>query len=275
MQGDARYGQPLGNFTPCAPGERYDPHLYAAVHRGTVGDEGFYAAQARQSDAVLELGCGYGRLLPALTRASGCYVGMDIHQGLLQLGQRKAKVLQRSRAMGHCTLVRADMTQFAFSRSFDLIVLPYSGLFCLQYPSTVLACFRAVRRHLAPGGRFVLDVYNADAFHEEASPEDQADDHEDWVDRVTSHGACFDVYERSRWDREQQHLKTAYRYEPLTGGGDRWGFIDHHYLLRPQLERFLAEVGLSVERSWGDFEGTAWTPESEHLVVEARLVSGL
>jgi len=169
-------------------------------------------------------------------------------------------------------LVRGDMAAFAFAQPFDLIVLPYSGLFCLPTRQAVLSCFRAVRAHLTPHGRFVIDVYNADAFHEDARPEDQADDHEDWVDCVSTGGRDFNVYERSRWNWDAQVLQTSYRYEPLAGGENHWGHIDHHYLLSRELQSLMAREGLKVCEQRGDFRGGAWSRDSDHLVIEARPV---
>lgn len=251
--------------------DRYDPELYAAVHRGTSGDTQFYAQLAEGREAVLELGCGYGRLIPVFMASGARYVGLDIHQGMLRLSRRQfyrptTRFLHRHEPL----LVRGDMSRFAFATKFDLIVLPYSGLYCLPNVPAVSACFEAVRAHLAPGGRFVIDAYNADGFHMDASPEDQPADQEDWVDRVTTHGDAFDVYERSRWNRASQHLATCYRYQPLAGGESRWGYIDHHYLLRAQLGRLLRAARLQMTDCLGDFHGARWSLDSDHLVVAAK-----
>ena len=44
----------------------YDRRLYASVHRGNPGDVGFYERLCAEARTVLELGCGYGRVLSRL-----------------------------------------------------------------------------------------------------------------------------------------------------------------------------------------------------------------
>jgi tRNA G46 methylase TrmB len=42
--------------------------LYRLTHRGNPGDVGFYRKLCSGVQSVLELGCGYGRLLAALAQ---------------------------------------------------------------------------------------------------------------------------------------------------------------------------------------------------------------
>ena len=252
-----------------SPTQGYDPELYAALHRGTEGDYAFYAGL--QADRVLELGCGFGRLLDALAVPKRTYVGLDIDWGLLRLAdahlrRRHTKRRSPKHTAGQAALVRADMTQFAFNTQFDLIVLPFSGLFCLPSAHAVHHCFENVRRHLAPRGRFIIDAYCLDAFHSEAGDDEQLDSHEDWVARVNARGTTFDVYEGCLWNRGQQQLDTTYRYAPLSGGAERFGRIAHHYLLSNQLRSLLRRAGLGVERAFGGFHGEPFDPEGDHLL---------
>lgn len=57
-------------------------------------------------------------------------------------------------------LVQGDMRAFDLGRTFDLVIIAASSLLHLHGAQDVVDCFRSVRRHLAPGGRLVLDVFN-------------------------------------------------------------------------------------------------------------------
>src|SRR6188768_1681102 len=122
-------------------GAGYDAELYGLVHRGTPGDLAFYARVCAGARAVLELGCGYGRLLPALAGVVHSYVGLDCDAGLLRLARRERAALHEP---------------------FDRILIPHSGVFCLQSDADVLDCLRCVRAHLRDDGELVLDSYAAD-----------------------------------------------------------------------------------------------------------------
>ncbi|MDD9932467.1 MAG: class I SAM-dependent methyltransferase [Myxococcales bacterium] len=247
----------------------YDAALYALVHRGTEGDEAFYAKLAT-GKRVLELGAGYGRLLPALTDNASRYVGIEHDPGMLAAAERARLALpveQRERA----ALVRADMRDFALQEEFDRILIPHSGLWCLGGATEVARCLDRVLAHLAEGGLLILDTYHADPFHEHSLPEDVPDDREELVAEVEHAGTRYQVFERSSWDRDAQRMVVTYRYAPDAEGEAevREGVIVHSYLLCDELATVMVNAGLESLRFAGDFAGTPLDDDDDFMVVVA------
>jgi len=246
----------------------YDPTLYALVHCGNPGDAAFYENAVSGAQAVLELGCGFGRLIPALSSASARYVGLDLDAGLLLLAATARKALppeQRARV----TLREGDMRSFTMRTRFDRIVIPHSGLYCLQSEADVLKCLRRVRAQLRDDGELVLDAYNADDFHVALEESSMTGGERDWVKQVALDGTRYEVFERTLWRKAKQQLLVSYEYQ--VNDGVQWrGRIRHRYLLRAQLESLLARAGLKPTLIAGSFKGTRWTRRSEHLVLRAR-----
>ena len=60
----------------------YPAKLYSLVHRGTPGDVPFYREACADAGAILELGCGYGRILEALAMPDRLLIGLDRDPGL-------------------------------------------------------------------------------------------------------------------------------------------------------------------------------------------------
>lgn len=56
--------------------------------------------------------------------------------------------------------VHGDMRAFDLGRTFDYVFIAGNSLLHLHEADDLVSCFRSVRQHLAPGGRFVLDVFN-------------------------------------------------------------------------------------------------------------------
>ena len=104
---------------------------------------------------VLELGCGTGSvLLPIAERGIACQ-GIDL----------SSDMLARARAKFEASGVRAglhlgDMTDFDLDERFGLVFVASNSLTHLHAAGDIVNCFRAVRRHLTPGGRFAFDVFN-------------------------------------------------------------------------------------------------------------------
>jgi SAM-dependent methyltransferase len=239
------------------------------VHRGTPGDQAFYARACRGARAVLELGCGYGRLLPALAGVVDSYVGLDCDAGLLRLARRERVALGEPACTG-VKLRRGDMRAFSMRERFDRILIPHSGLFCLQRDADVLECLRCARSHLRDRGELVLDSYAADGFHECSRPSDRSAEAEEWLARVAVAAVQYDVYERSRWDRRRQRMTVSYRYVPDGPGRVREGVIEHRYLLGAQLRTLLERAGYVVVEQSGGFRGQRLSRGSELMVVRAR-----
>src|SRR3712207_281671 len=56
--------------------------------------------------------------------------------------------------------LQGDMTAFDLGRTFDLVFIAGNSLLHLHEVDDLVGCFRSVRRHLAPGARFIFDVFN-------------------------------------------------------------------------------------------------------------------
>src|SRR5581483_12362308 len=114
---------------------------------------------------VLELACGSGRIGLELLRGSGDFQleGIDISEEMLGAYQRKlereSEVLQQ-----RVTLHAGDMSDYTLPNkgTFDLIFLPFNSISHLYEIEQQLAAFKNTYEHLAPGGRFVVDVFLPD-----------------------------------------------------------------------------------------------------------------
>jgi SAM-dependent methyltransferase len=246
----------------------YDPALYALIHRGTPGDVGFYRQACQGVDRVLELGCGYGRLIAPLLRTGVRYQGLELDPGLLALAARLRRSLpaeQRARA----ALRLGDMRDFSFRQRFERVLIPHAALYCLRSDAQVLRCFECARAHLTQHGELVLDAYCADGFHAALDPEDMNGEQRDFLTEVYADGVRYAVFERPRWNKPAQRLLVTYEYQPAAGPR-RIGRIRHRYLLRAQLKLLLARAGLELIALAGDFAGKRLSARSEQLVLRAR-----
>jgi SAM-dependent methyltransferase len=262
----------------------YPPDLYAQLHRGNPGDLAFYRQRCGDAETILELGCGYGRVLEALCdNDRGLVVGLDMNLGLLELARERLSNTVAEAA----ELVCGDMRRFAFGRKFDRILIPYSTIYCLLSIAELRACLSNVADHLNADGLLVFDAYSADAFHREGLDDrnsadqdagrsegsDLADDADeaDEVACVDYQGTIYHVVERSDWSRENQRLDVVYLHEPRQGGASIATRLEHRYLLSDQIAPLLEASGLELVSLAGDYDGSRISDEAEMIVVTARL----
>lgn len=133
-------------------GRHYD-QLVAVLD---LGDTPFYVEEAKRARGpVLELACGTGRLTIPIAQSGVEIVGLDQSASMLKHAGSKADA-----AGAAIRWVEADCRQFELGRKFPLIFMAFNSMQHLHDHASLSLLFENVRRHLAPGGRFVFDVFN-------------------------------------------------------------------------------------------------------------------
>ena len=123
-------------------------------------DVDFFVEMARQSpSAVLEVGCGTGRVLIPTARAGIDIVGLDLSTRMLSICRDKL-ALEPESVQAKAHLVQEDMRRFDLGRKFGLATMPFRPFQHLTTVDDQLARLASIRNHLADGGRFILDVFN-------------------------------------------------------------------------------------------------------------------
>lgn len=107
----------------------------------------------RPSSLVLELGCGYGRILPSLDRKAKSVIGIDTSFASLFHGQEMLKDLS------NCFLIQMNAIQLAFHDSiFDIVVCIQNGIsaFHVDQKKLILESLRVTK----PNGIVLFSSYS-------------------------------------------------------------------------------------------------------------------
>jgi len=135
----------------------YDLFITTAA---TADDTQFYCECARRFGSdVLELGVGTARVAIALAEAGYNVTGLDLSPAMLELARRKAADLPPAIAQ-RLTFVQDDMSAFDLGRTFPLILVPFRAFQHLLEPAAQRRALSCMRRHLAPGGHLVIDLFD-------------------------------------------------------------------------------------------------------------------
>lgn len=252
---------------------KLEAELYALTHRGHRGDVEHYARECAGAGRVLELGTGYGRLLAPLAAVASDVVGLDRDTALLAAARRSLRGKELRCSEQRVQLVQGDFTSFALPGEFDRIVLPYNALYCLLGRRALARCFARVRAQLAVRGRFLFDVWSADAFQRSLRSAARRGGHRDDGGAIVSlqhRGQLWEVFEQSRLRSARQRLDVLYTYVSRPRGERIQLCIEQRYSPWAELADLLAEAGLRVRARYGGFARERCSPRSEHLVVIAE-----
>ncbi len=113
----------------------------------------WFPAELASRGSVLELACGTGRIAIPLAEHGLDVAGIDYSEPMLSVARSKAE-----RRQVQVDWILDDMRRFDTGRRYGSILLLHNALWHLHDLSDFEACMRCVRRHLAPGGYFMLDV---------------------------------------------------------------------------------------------------------------------
>ena len=241
------------------------------VVRNRTKDVTFYCDAARDfGDPVLELGCGTGRITMALAQAGKRVTGLDLSERMLERAVQKRAAL-RVEARERVHLVQGDMTRFDLREKFRLIIIPFRPLQHLLEVRQQMDCLACVHKHLAPGGRLVLDVFQTDAermhdpvhMREALVTEYRTPDGREV--RITERLAAFHRAE------QRNDVEMIFAVKHLGGKQERLVFAwPLRYFFRYEVEHLLARCGFRPIAEYGNFDRTPIADDSPEMIFLAE-----
>jgi SAM-dependent methyltransferase len=237
------------------------PLLYHTHHIRHTEDLPLWLELARQCGGpVLELGCGTGRVLLPLAQAGHPVLGLDRDAAMLTYLRRGLP----ADLPAPVHLVQADMAAFAFEQRFHLILLPCNTFSTLPAPAR-LRVLELARRHLAPAGNLAVSLPNP-AVMRRMPPSGEPEVEEEFPHPVDGEP----VQVSSAWRRSPGVFELTWHYDHLLADGrvERTSMHARHDLA--PFEHYQAQIeqaGLRLAAAWGDYDASAYTHQSEALIL--------
>lgn len=244
--------------------------LYDTLNPWGPSDD-FYFAEVMSSSAVLDVGCGTGTMLRK-ARAAG-------HPGRLVGIDPDTHALDIARQCSDVEWLAGDAASIEWSGEFDLAVMMSHVFQCLSTDEDLADSLKAIRRALAPSGRFVFETRNPAA---RAWEEWDAMDPVEVVDpagrtvRISYdvHSVVDDVV-----TFDEVTSEAAGRSPTVDAG---WGKSDARgqvlrsdraslrFLDVDTLREFLAKAGFTIDAVHGDWDRSAFDADSREIIISAR-----
>ncbi len=252
----------------------YEPDVYDARAQGVPGDVEFFLGLAKEADAagcpVLELATGTGRIAIPIARAGVRVVGLDLSEAML------AQATEKSNGLENVRWVQGDMKEFDFPEKFGLICIPFRSFQHLLTVADQIACLECIHRHLTPGGRVALDLFNPDIVvmgqwlgAKRGGLQRRRDDYvSPETERVVK------AWETRDYHSARQEVESTFIDEELDDAGvvvsKVYRGLRLRYLFRYEMEHLLARCGFEIEDVFGDCFGAPFGDTSPEMVFVAR-----
>jgi SAM-dependent methyltransferase len=195
---------------------------------------------------ALELAIGTGRVaVPLLAR------GVPVSG--IELSTAMVAVLRRKVDEQTLPVVVGDMATSTVPGAFALVYLVFNSLSNLLTQDEQVACFRYAARHLAPGGRFVVELWVPPLRRlppgQLAAPMDVGEGH-----------LGIDTY-----DLVTQEC-TSHHYRREQDGTVRYGSGRFRFAWPAELDLMAQLAGLQLEARYADWDASPFTSDSESSV---------
>jgi SAM-dependent methyltransferase len=160
---------------------------------------------------------------------------------------------QLHRKRSDIPVVVGDMATSSVPGLFSLVYVVWNSIGNLRTQAEQVACFRNAARHLAPGGRFVVELWIPGI---RRFPPGQAA----VPFHVGEHHVGFDTYDMTT----QQGTSHHYRRHP--DGTVTYGASNFRYIWPAECDLMAQLAGMDLERRVADWNGAPFTQDSESHV---------
>jgi len=232
-------------------------------------DIGFYKERIPSpGSTVLELGCGTGRVLVPLASCCGYIHGLDCSEAMLTICREKLKKADIDTNKAYVEV--ADITDFALSRKFDLVIAPYRVFQNLETDREVEGFFACVRKHLSSGGICILNVFKPNMSRDELRRE--------WdKGREKLHGetfvegkriACYDRWAEMDNERLILYPELIFRtYEGEVLKQEDVVKVAMRCYYPNEFDKLIVDHGFEIISRWGGYANEPYG-EGEELVIQ-------
>ena len=219
-------------------------------------DIDFFVESAKESGGpVLEVGCGTGRILLPTARAGIPITGLDLSEHMLavcrgELAKEPKKVQDR------VNLIWGDMRDFSLPEHFSLVTTPFRPFQHLLTIEDQISCLSSIRRHLEPGGKLILDIFNPSLTH--LTRDNLGEEVDLEPEFTTPEGItvrrCNKTISRDLLNQINQ-VELIYYITHPDGRDERLVHaFSMRYLFRFEAEHLLIRCGFEVEEVYADYQ---------------------
>ena len=222
---------------------------------------------------VLELACGSGRISLALLHSPGNFQleGLDIAPEMLNAFRHKL-AREPETIQQRVTLHEADMSDYQLPNKgqFDLVLLPFNSISHLYEIEQQLDTFKNTCDHLAPNGRFVVDIYLPDIDY--LSDALNRPSYVYLEDEITAPDGEFTMllYTTRKYDQFEQLQHITWTHEKYfeTGENERYlTKLDMHVFFPRELQLLFLATGFSIEAIYGGYDWKPFGKGTRQIVV--------
>ena len=182
-------------------------------------------------------------------------VGLDLNQSMIDVAESQ-RASHPKPVSDQVRFVRGDMLNFDLGRRFSLIYITFRSFQAMVTPEDQKCCLENIWRHLEPGGRLVVDVFDprlnmCDPGYKEPGEARCV------RNPASGHEVCIKTLERHN-DPVNQRLTELWRFQELDAAGntvrEEYERLVLRWTYRYEMRYLLELCGFEVLAEYSDFQ---------------------
>jgi SAM-dependent methyltransferase len=254
-----------------------DPNLLAWIYDQQIedwpGEWDFYRAMASEMSgdyAILEVGCGTGRIALRLAQQGYQVTGVDLSKEMLDRARDKSQDKENP------IWIQADVQHFEINKNFGLAIIPgHSFQFMLNADAQV-DCLNTIKAHLVPNAKLIVHVNHDDLKWLAVLPHEAGSRFES-AGEVRLPQSDHRLRQQRAWsyDNVTQTATSVNLREELDEAGNvinswRSDPIWLHCLFPTEIYHLAARSGFVLEAIYGDFAKNDLDENSPDIIIVLR-----
>lgn len=234
----------------------YDATIYDGLNT-SLFDLPFYKKwlSKDKSAQILELCCGSGRLtIPIAKEYNIC--GIDNSHSMLE--QAKLKAAKEGLAID---FIEADIRTLDLPNKYDLIFIPFNSIHHLYQNQDLFDTLNVVKKHLKPGGLFLLDCYNPN-IHYIVEAEKELNKIAEYK---TDDGRTVLIKEIMKYENKTQINRIEWHYF-INGSFHSVQNLDMRMYFPQELDTYLKWHGFTIMHKFGSFDEELFSNDSDKQI---------
>lgn len=224
--------------------ERYDEASAFMFAPEVLDPAVAFLAELAGDGPVLEFAIGTGRVAVPLVERGLSVTGVELSEPMVgQLLARRSDI----------PVIVGDMATSRAPGAFSLVYLVWNGIGNLRTQAEQVQCFGNAARHLAPGGRFVIELWIPGI---RRFPPGQ----EGVPFHIGAHHVGLDTYDMAT------QRGTSHHYRRHSDGTVTYGASNFRYIWPAECDLMAQLAGMTLERRVADWSGSPFTGDSESHV---------
>jgi SAM-dependent methyltransferase len=240
--------------------------LYDGYPGNYLEDILFFVQEAQQAGSpILEIGVGTGRLAFCLAAAGLDVVGIDSSPAMLRVLERKRA--EAPALPGRLRVLAADARAFSLRARFPMAIAAFRTFLYLFTRREQRRALRAIRRHLAPGGRLAMSFFVPPP---QLLAEGRTEPRE--MTRFPAPDGDGEVvaFDWTEWRPARQRVVSHLTYDWRREGGLPVRRVHRtlaaRYMFPEEVPPLLGSCGYRIVEAYGDFDRTALAADSREQI---------